>query len=634
MMKRLLLSALVALAPAWAAAAQVRMAPSGAPTLVPSLAAVGALAPALSAGAAAALSAGGLSVPAPFAPAAAMSAAPVAAIPPLPAAAITVAAAPGSAAALPVPGGKRPLLRSLKELSHYFQTGSGAQAAQVYDGARTDAGQPVVDPAGIAPSIPAGVREVLVVPLRADADVDRVVPGLGNSRALRAALKSALPGLQPLDAFVYRDGHGGSFVGLDLSRHPENADRMPEIQPHELDTIKKLQAFTRDLQVLVREEGQTPDLVVGGVVTELKSVHRHDRVSVQLAHANAQLLAHSRRHGLGRGAVVLDVLDAPKAVPERVEAEIETVLKSAPAVGFARVHVFAGGELQTYSPGADGAFRLDPVARPFAPGRPVPAGPSFVPAALERAVLPEMATVVREIQEPSRLLRAHGIRATVTVYGSARILSPEAARAALDAVAAETGKSPRDAEGKRRLLEARNNLAASKYYAIARELGAQVAKEGRGQVAVVSGGGPGIMEAANRGAFEAGGPSVGYNIRLPHEQSANPYATRELEFTFENFSTRKMSLRHGAMGLAYFPGGFGTMDELFEVLTLIQTGKMARVPIVLVGEKSYWAKVLDFDEFARMGLIAKDDLSLFTFAETAEQAWKAIVLGQTPAARP
>ncbi|MEK7383319.1 MAG: TIGR00730 family Rossman fold protein, partial [Elusimicrobiota bacterium] len=259
---------------------------------------------------------------------------------------------------------------------------------------------------------------------------------------------------------------------------------------------------------------------------------------------------------------------------------------------------------------------------------------AFVPAALERASLPEMATVAREIQEPSRLLRAHGIRATVTVYGSARILSPAAAKAELEAVAAETGKSPQDAAGKRRLKEARKNLAVSRYYRVARELGALVAKEGRGKVAVVSGGGPGIMEAANRGAFEAGGPSVAYNIKLPHEQKRNPYATRELEFSFENFSTRKMSLRHGAMGLVYFPGGFGTMDELFEVLTLIQTGKMARVPIVLVGEKSYWAKVLDFDEFARMGLIAQNDLSLFTFAETADQAWKEIVLGQIPAARP
>ncbi|OGR96763.1 MAG: Rossman fold protein, TIGR00730 family [Elusimicrobia bacterium RBG_16_66_12] len=275
---------------------------------------------------------------------------------------------------------------------------------------------------------------------------------------------------------------------------------------------------------------------------------------------------------------------------------------------------------------------MDPAAHPFTAHRAAAAGPSFVPSALERAVLPETATVVREIREPSRLLRAHGIRATVTVYGSARILSPEAAKAALEKVRAEAGKSPKDAEGRRRLSEARKALAASKYYSIARELGALVANEGQGAVAVVSGGGPGIMEAANRGAFEAGGPSVGYNIKLPHEQGLNPYATPSLKFTFENFSTRKMSLRHGAMGLVYFPGGFGTMDELFEVLTLIQTGKMARVPIVLVGEKSYWAKVLDFDEFARMGLIAQNDLSLFAFAETAGQAWQAIVSGQAPAA--
>ncbi|MDE2509526.1 MAG: TIGR00730 family Rossman fold protein, partial [Elusimicrobia bacterium] len=179
-------------------------------------------------------------------------------------------------------------------------------------------------------------------------------------------------------------------------------------------------------------------------------------------------------------------------------------------------------------------------------------------------------------------------------------------------------------EAKKRLAAAREALRMSKYYGIARELGALVAKEGAGKVAVVTGGGPGIMEAGNRGAFEAGGPSVGYNIKLPMEQGLNPYATPELEFTFENFSTRKMSLRHGAMGLVYFPGGFGTMDELFEVLTLMQTGKMARTPIVLMGEKAYWDKILNFDEFDHMGLISHADLSLFVYAENARQAWDAI----------
>ncbi len=139
------------------------------------------------------------------------------------------------------------------------------------------------------------------------------------------------------------------------------------------------------------------------------------------------------------------------------------------------------------------------------------------------------------------------------------------------------------------------------------------------------------MKAANQGAFEAGGPSVGYNIILDKEQGLNKYATPGLDFEFENFSTRKMALRHGSVGLVYFPGGFGTMDELFEVLTLMQTRKMPRVPIVLVGERAYWDKILDFDEFARMGLISSGDLSLFHFADAARSAWNAIVA--LPAAR-
>jgi uncharacterized protein (TIGR00730 family) len=249
---------------------------------------------------------------------------------------------------------------------------------------------------------------------------------------------------------------------------------------------------------------------------------------------------------------------------------------------------------------------------------------NFVPPSLARAVLPDMSQVTREIQEPSALLRARGIEATVTMYGSARIPSPEKARAAFDALVAEFGRRPKSADAKKRLAAAREALRMSKYYQIARDLGGLIAREGGGKVAVVTGGGPGIMEGGNRGAFEAGGPSVGYNIKLPHEQGLNPYATRELEFTFENFSTRKMALRHGSMGLVYFPGGFGTMDELFEVLTLIQTGKMAKVPIVLMGERAYWQKILDFDEFAHMGLISAGDLTLFTFAETAHQAWDAI----------
>ncbi len=235
-----------------------------------------------------------------------------------------------------------------------------------------------------------------------------------------------------------------------------------------------------------------------------------------------------------------------------------------------------------------------------------------------------MDVMTREIQEPSRLLQARGIEATITMYGSARILSPEKAQAKLDAAIAEVGRKPKGKPAQAKLAEAREAVRMSKYYQIAQELGALIAQQGGGKVAVVTGGGPGIMEAGMRGAFEAGGPTAGYNIKLPHEQSPNPYATPELEFTFDHFPTRQMAMRHSSMGLVYFPGGFGTMYELFEILTLMQTGKMPRVPIVLVGERAYWDHILDFDEFAHMGLISPNDLSLFTFAENAPQAWAAI----------
>ncbi|MBI3299282.1 MAG: TIGR00730 family Rossman fold protein [Elusimicrobia bacterium] len=238
-----------------------------------------------------------------------------------------------------------------------------------------------------------------------------------------------------------------------------------------------------------------------------------------------------------------------------------------------------------------------------------------------------VAGFVRELQEPSRQLQAMGVKGTVTIYGSARIPSRETAQAQLSAAVALHGRRPKDTVGREAVAAGHAALRASHWYEEARRFGRLVAKNSGGELAVVTGGGPGIMEGANRGAFEAGGKSVGYNITLPFEQSANPWITPGLGFEFESFATRKMNLRHGAVGLAYFPGGYGTFDELFEVLTLMQTGKMPRVPIVLVGQKSYWKKIIQFREFAHQGLISKADLDLFVFAENAEQAWAAIEAG-------
>jgi uncharacterized protein (TIGR00730 family) len=147
--------------------------------------------------------------------------------------------------------------------------------------------------------------------------------------------------------------------------------------------------------------------------------------------------------------------------------------------------------------------------------------------------------------------------------------------------------------------------------------------DGRPRYVIVTGGGPGIMEAANRGAFEAGAESIGHNIVLPHEQAPNPYVTPELCFQFHYFALRKMHLMTRARALVVFPGGYGTLDELFETLCLIQTGKSRPIPVLLFGE-AYWRRIVDFGAMVEYGVIDEQDLGLFRYVETAEEAWELI----------
>jgi uncharacterized protein (TIGR00730 family) len=218
-------------------------------------------------------------------------------------------------------------------------------------------------------------------------------------------------------------------------------------------------------------------------------------------------------------------------------------------------------------------------------------------------------------------LRDWGIRSTIIVFGGARVPSPEVL-----AEAQQSGRSEiaqQEAERLRRL---------SGYYQVAREFGRIASLRGgafapkdrwRDNV-IATGGGPGIMEAANRGAFDVGAPSIGFNITLPKEQKPNPYITPELNFRFHYFAMRKMHLAMRANALAIFPGGFGTMDELFELLTLQQTRKAPPAPIVLFGE-DYWRRVVNFDALVEEGMITPADLELFEFADTAEKGWESLV---------
>jgi uncharacterized protein (TIGR00730 family) len=226
-----------------------------------------------------------------------------------------------------------------------------------------------------------------------------------------------------------------------------------------------------------------------------------------------------------------------------------------------------------------------------------------------------------EYAKAELLLRDWGIRSTIIVFGSARTLSPEQAEAAM--VAAKT-----DAE---RAL-AQRTLLQSGRYAAARELGRIISERGgafaphdrwRDNV-VATGGGPGVMEAANRGAFDVGAPSIGFNITLPKEQQPNPYSTPELTFQFHYFAMRKMHLAMRANALVVFPGGFGTLDELFEILTLTQTHKAPPVPIVLFDE-GYWRRMINFDALLEDGMIEAADLALFDFADTAEAVWATLI---------
>jgi uncharacterized protein (TIGR00730 family) len=219
-----------------------------------------------------------------------------------------------------------------------------------------------------------------------------------------------------------------------------------------------------------------------------------------------------------------------------------------------------------------------------------------------------------ELMKPELLLTEAGIASTFVFYGSARIPSPEEV---------EDLRAGADTPERKAVVE--RLVAKSRYYEEARKLAYLASCRdcnigGPRDYVVCSGGGPSIMEAANRGAHEAGSISVGLNIILPHEQLPNAFVTPGLSFQFHYFALRKMHFLMRARAVAVFPGGFGTFDELFELLTLVQTGKMARIPILLFG-REFWENIVNFQALADEGVISPRDLELFHFMETAEDAW-------------
>lgn len=232
-----------------------------------------------------------------------------------------------------------------------------------------------------------------------------------------------------------------------------------------------------------------------------------------------------------------------------------------------------------------------------------------------------------ELLKPELIQQEEGIQSTIVVFGSARLVEPAEAKARLEKARAALAKKPKDRTRRQAVATARQQLKLAPFYDEAREFGRLVSStcqiDGRCDYVVVTGGGPGIMEAANRGAADVGAKSVGLNITLPHEQTPNPYITPSLCFQFKYFAIRKMHFLLRARALVAFPGGFGTLDELFETLTLTQTGKVSGLTIVLMG-RAFWDKLINWPALVEAGLIGEEDLKLFHYAETAQEAWDLI----------
>ncbi|MBT8518517.1 LOG family protein [Polynucleobacter paneuropaeus] len=223
-----------------------------------------------------------------------------------------------------------------------------------------------------------------------------------------------------------------------------------------------------------------------------------------------------------------------------------------------------------------------------------------------------------ELLKPDILLREHGIEHTITVFGSTRFISHD-----------EAEKRAAQAKTSEEQFEAKRAVDNSHFYEEARKFGALVAQYNTSQsnsnnkLHICTGGGPGIMEAASRGAFENGDQTIGFNISLPREQKPNPYLTEGLSFRFHYFALRKMHFMLRARAIVAFPGGFGSFDELFEVLTLMQTHKVAQLPIILVG-KTFWENSINFNLMMEYGVIERTDMKLIHFTETAEETWQII----------
>jgi uncharacterized protein (TIGR00730 family) len=232
-----------------------------------------------------------------------------------------------------------------------------------------------------------------------------------------------------------------------------------------------------------------------------------------------------------------------------------------------------------------------------------------------------------ELQKTETLLRENNITSTVVVFGGTQVVPKQKALGKLARARERFQSNPQDLLAERAVVRAENTVAKSRFYEEARQFSQIVSstcqRDGKCDFVIMTGGGPGIMEAANRGAFEIGAKSVGLNIELPHEQEPNPYITPELCFQFSYFALRKFHFILRAAALVVFPGGFGTLDELFNTLTLRQTKRMQEIPTILYGEE-YWRQIINFQAMADEGVIADEHMDLLQFTDDPQQAWDII----------
>jgi uncharacterized protein (TIGR00730 family) len=257
--------------------------------------------------------------------------------------------------------------------------------------------------------------------------------------------------------------------------------------------------------------------------------------------------------------------------------------------------------------------------------------PAYHDAEFMNSLAARPVRILTEYIDPLVRLRRENVGDTIVIFGSARIGPPEMARARLQRLTRSRHKA--SPQHRAAVRQARAVLGMSRYYDAARELSRKITEwsltlgEHPRRFVVCSGGGPGIMEAANRGAADAGGKTIGMSIELPHEQLPNPYISPELNFQFHYFFMRKLWFAQLAKALIIFPGGFGTMDELFEMLTLMQTGKLGRRVLILIYGRGYWDKVVNWKEFVRAGAITQREYNLLEFADTVDEAFRHIRRG-------